>query len=33
VQCEENLHRDRLAEAPDIGLGGFGPEDPLHFGA
>jgi len=33
VQCEENLHCDRLAEASDIGFGGVGPDNPLHLGA
>jgi hypothetical protein len=33
MQCEENSHRDGLAEAADIGLGGVGPDNPLHSGA
>jgi hypothetical protein len=33
MQCRDYLHCDGLAEAADIGLGGIGPDDPLHTGA
>jgi len=29
----EDMHRDGLAQAADITLGGIGPDNPLHFGS
>jgi hypothetical protein len=33
MQRGQDLHCDGLAQAADIGLGGVGPDDPLHAGA
>jgi hypothetical protein len=33
VQRGEDVHRDGLAQAADIGPGWTGPNNPLHFGS
>jgi len=33
MQHGENVHGSGLAQAANIGFGGIGPNDPLHFGS